>query len=148
MRYRLKQLYVTVIREDAPPPRRLSSPGAVALLARDLVARADDDREHFWAVCLDSQNRYLGHFEILVGGAAAAPVDAKVLFRQVLLAGATNLVAIHNHPSGDPTPSREDRALTRQLLDGAELLGLGFHDHVVVGNGTGQWVSMKQRGVL
>jgi len=59
-----------------------------------------------------------------------------------------NLVAIHNHPSGDPSPSREDRALTRQLVEGAELLGLGFHDHVVVGNASGQWVSMKQRGVI
>jgi hypothetical protein len=48
----------------------------------------------------------------------------------------------------DPTPSKEDVALTRQLVEGARLLGIRLHDHLVIGNGTGQWVSLAQRGLL
>jgi DNA repair protein RadC len=48
----------------------------------------------------------------------------------------------------DPTPSKEDVALTRQLAEGARLLGIRLHDHLVIGNGTGQWVSLAQRGLL
>lgn len=148
MRYRLTKLSITVIREGSPPPRTLNTPEEVAILAKDLVAQEDDDREHFWVVALDAQNRYIGHSEVSVGGATAAPVDAKIVFRHALLAGAVNLIAVHNHPSGDPTPSKDDKALTRRLVEGARLLDLGFHDHLIVGNGSGQWLSMAQHGML
>jgi len=65
-----------------------------------------------------------------------------------LRVGAASLILVHNHPSGDPTPSREDLRLTRQLADGARLLDLRLHDHLIIGNGTEQWVSLAQRGVL
>jgi DNA repair protein RadC len=68
--------------------------------------------------------------------------------RAALREGAAGLVLLHNHPSGDPTPSREDRRLTRQLADGARLLDLRLHDHIIIGNGTEQWVSLAQRGEL
>src|SRR3990172_6623615 len=55
---------------------------------------------------------------------------------------------VHNHPSGDPTPSRENLLLTRQLAEGARLLDLRLHDHLIIGNGTEQWVSLAQRGGL
>ena len=146
MRYRLTKLRVTVIREGAPPPRILSSPEDVVRLATEFANLEDDDREHFWAVCLDAKNRYLGHFEISAGGTSETPVDPKVVFRQALVAGAVHLILVHNHPSGDPTPSRADRALTRDLAEGAKLLGLGLHDHLIVGSGTGRWVSLAQQG--
>jgi DNA repair protein RadC len=62
--------------------------------------------------------------------------------------GAASLLLIHNHPSGDPAPSREDLKLTRQLADGANLLDLRLHDHVIIGNGTLRWISLAQRGQL
>ena len=55
---------------------------------------------------------------------------------------------MHNHPSGDPTPSREDVRLTRQLVEVGKLLDLPVHDHVIVGNGTDDWVSFAERGLL
>src|SRR5712691_11059085 len=114
-RYRLKLAAWTVVREPgAPSPRTLSSPTAVAELARDLLRDHDDDKEHFWAILLNAQNHYL----------------------------------VHNHPSGDPSPSREDLRLTRQLADAARLLDLTVHDHIIVGNGTGAWVSLAERGQM
>jgi DNA repair protein RadC len=62
--------------------------------------------------------------------------------------GAAHVILVHGHPSGDPTPSKEDVALTRQLAEGAGLLGIRIHDHVIVGHGTGNWVSLAQRGLL
>jgi DNA repair protein RadC len=55
-------------------------------------------------------------------------------------------LVVHNHPSGDPTPSREDLRLTQQLAEGAQLLDLRLHDHVIIGNGTERWVSLAQIG--
>jgi len=149
MRYRLKLATWIVEREPGQPsPRMLSAPAAVALLARDLLNTADDDKEHFWAIFLNSQNRYLLHTLISTGTQSASLVHPREVLGPALRAGAAALIVIHNHPSGDPTPSREDLRLTRQLADGARLLDLRLHDHLIIGNGTEQWVSLAQRGAL
>jgi DNA repair protein RadC len=62
--------------------------------------------------------------------------------------GAAHLILAHNHPSGDPTPSKEDVHLTRQLAEGARLLGLRVHDHIVIGSGATAYVSFATRGLL
>ena len=148
-RYRLKLATWTVIRESGQPsPRNLDGPPAVSVLAIDLTRGADDGREHFWAVLLNAQLGYLMHTEVSVGTLKASLVHPREVFGPALREGAASLVLIHNHPSGDPTPSREDIRLTRQLLDAGKLLDLPVHDHVIVGNGTGVWVSFAERGLL
>ena len=72
-------------------------------------------------------------------------VDRRVLFRAALLLGATSVVVAHNHPSGDSTPSPEDRALTRQLVAVGQMLDLQVHDHVILGR---EVYSFAQRGEL
>jgi DNA repair protein RadC len=126
----------------------LSSPEAAALLARDLLNTADDDKEHFWAIFLNSQNHYLMHTLASTGTLSASLVHPREVLGPALREGAAALILVHNHPSGDPTPSREDLRLTRQLADGARLLDLRLHDHLIIGNGTEQWVSLAQRGDL
>jgi DNA repair protein RadC len=78
----------------------------------------------------------------------ASLVHPREVLGPALREGAAALILVHNHPSGDPTPSREDLRLTRQLADGARLLDLRLHDHIIIGNGTEQWVSLAQRGGL
>ena len=149
MRYRLKLASWTVVREPGQPsPRILSSPQAVAQLGIDLVSASDDDKEHFWAIFLNSQNHYLMHTEVSVGTQSATVVHPREVLGPALREGAASLVLVHNHPSGDPTPSCEDLRLTRQLVDGAALLDLRLHDHLIIGNGTQIWVSLAQRGEL
>jgi DNA repair protein RadC len=148
-RYRLKLATWTVVREcGAPSPRTLSTPAAVAELARDLLREHDDDKEHFWVILLNAQNRYLLHTEVSVGTQSASLVHPREVLGPALREGATSVVLIHNHPSGDPTPSREDLRLTRQLRDAAALLDLNLHDHIIIGNGTASWVSMTERGLI
>jgi DNA repair protein RadC len=145
-RYRLKLATWTVMREPGrPSPRLLDQPDKVAELARNLIVAADDDKKHFWVVLLDAQNRYRLHFEASVGTQTAHPRE---VLGPALREGAVSVVLIHNHPSGDATPSREDLRLTRQLVDAATFLDIGIHDHIVIGNGTGAWVSFAHKGLL
>src|SRR5207247_2216976 len=120
-----------------PSPRKLDGPAVSSELARDLARDADDGREHFWAVLLDAQLRHLMHTEVSVGTLNASLVHPREVFGPALREGAASLVLIHNHPSGDPTPSREDIRLTRQLADAAQLVDLKIHDHRIVGDGSG-----------
>src|SRR5713226_5086371 len=117
-------------------------------LARDLLRDHDDDKEHFWAILLNTQNHYLMHTEVSIGTQSASLVHPREVLGPALREGAASLILIHNHPSGDPTPSREDLRLTRQIADGARLLDLRLHDHLIVGNGTDRWVSLAERGLL
>jgi DNA repair protein RadC len=149
MRYRLKLATWTVVREGHhAPPRILSSPEAAARLAMDVMEATDDDKEHFWVLLLNAQNHYLMHTEVSVGTQSATLVHPREVLGPAVREGASAIVLVHNHPSGDPTPSREDLRLTRQLRDGAQLLDLRLHDHLIIGNGTRIWISLAQRGDL
>lgn len=149
MRYRLKLATWTVVREPhQPSPRSLGSPEAAALFALDLLKTSDDDKEHFWTIFLNAQNHYLMHTEVSVGTQSASLVHPREVLGPALREGAASLILVHNHPSGDPTPSPEDLRLTRQLADGARLLDVKLHDHIIIGNGTGRWISLADRGQL
>ena len=145
--YRVRLLSLSVVREpDAGVSPLLSDPAAVAALFRQLMA--DDDREHFWALYLNSQNRLIAAHEVSVGTLSASLVHPREVFKPALLCGAASVIIGHNHPSGEPAPSQEDMRLTRQLAEAAKLLDLRLLDHVIIGSGTDQWVSLAQRGVL
>jgi DNA repair protein RadC len=88
-----------------------------------------------------------GYKVVATGGQAATTVDAKTLFRDALLLGAAAVVLAHNHPSGDPTPSRDDLRLTRQLTEAGKLLDIRVHDHLVLGAGA-RYVSLASLGRL
>jgi DNA repair protein RadC len=148
-RYRLRAAAWTVVREPGQPsPRTLNDPRAVAELAKDLVASCDDDKEHFWVILLNAQNRYLLHTEVSMGTQSASLVHPREVFGPALREGAASIILLHNHPSGDPTPSREDLRLTRQLVECGTMLDVPVHDHVVIGNGTFAWTSLAERGQL
>jgi len=149
MRYRLKTATWIVVREPtAPPARVLSNPAAVRELARDLLRDADDDREHCWLVLLNSQHHYRLSTLISVGTLNASLVHPREIFGPAVRYGAAALILLHNHPSGDPTPSREDIRLTRQLVECARVFDIHILDHVVIGNGTDAFTSFAERGLL
>ena len=121
---------------------------SAALFARDLIRDADDDKEHFWVVMLNTQNVYLLHTLVSTGTLSASLVHPREVFGPALREGAAAIILIHNHPSGDPTPSPEDKRLTRQLADGGRLLDIRVHDHIIVGNGTLAPRSLAESGEL
>ena len=88
------------------------------------------------------------HTEISVGIQTSSLVHPREVLGPALREGASAVILVHNHPSGDPTPSREDVRLTLQLRDSARIMDIRLHDHVVIGNGTLNWVSFSLRGLL
>jgi DNA repair protein RadC len=148
-RYRRREIRYTVVRDAAQDAyREIGCPQAAAALAAELVARHDDDREHFWVIFLNARNHYQGHHEVAMGGLTACMVEPREVLGPGLREGAAHLIVVHNHPSSDPTPSGEDIRLTATLAEGATLLGLRLHDHVIVGNGSLTWVSLAERGLV
>ena len=114
--------------EPAFTPVRSS--GDVAPIARTLIgARLT---ESLIVLALDSKNRILGFHEVARGSVTACPVQLSDVFRYPLIAGAASVIVAHNHPSGDVTPSAEDRAFTRRIVEAAALLGMRLLDHLVV----------------
>jgi DNA repair protein RadC len=106
----------------------------------------DLKKEVFRVVLLDAQNGLLKDVVVSEGTLSASLVHPREVFKPAILESAASLILVHNHPSGDPTPSKEDLRLTRQLVECARLLDLRIHDHLVVGRG--RFVSLAQRGVL
>jgi DNA repair protein RadC len=122
----------------------LSSPAEVHAAFGPIME--DLSREVFRVALLDAQNGLLRDVVVSVGTLSTTLVHPREVFRPALLEPTASLILLHNHPSGDPTPSREDVRLTRQLVESARLLDLRLHDHVVIGQGT--YVSMAERGII
>jgi DNA repair protein RadC len=106
----------------------------------------EPSKEIFRVALLDSQNGLLRDVQVSEGSLSASIVHPREVFRTAILEATAHLILVHNHPSGDPTPSKEDVHLTRQLVEGARLLGLRVHDHVIIGRGS--HVSLAQRGLI
>lgn len=116
--------------EPLVPGRPIRSPEAVD---RHFRARLCDDRqEAFRILLLDGRHHFLGEFLITRGTLTASLVHPREVFRPALLEAAAAMVLVHNHPSGDPSPSAEDREVTRRLVRSGELLGVRVVDHVIV----------------
>ena len=105
------------------------------------------DREQMVAILLDTKNGVNGLHVVSVGDLSSAVVHPREVFKAAILANAASLILAHNHPSGDPTPSPEDIAVTRRIAEAGELLGIELLDHVVVGHG-GRFVSLKEKGIF
>jgi DNA repair protein RadC len=148
-RYRLKLATWIVVRDaEAPSPRVLNHPDDVARLAMEFVKASDDDKEHSWVVLTNTRHHYLMHTEVSVGNQTASLVHPREVFGPAVREGAHSILLAHNHPSGDPAPSAEDRELTRRLKDCGTLMGIEVLDHVIVGNGSGRWFSFRDAGLL
>lgn len=148
-RYRLKLASWMVVREtDQPSPHVFNDPASAALFARELADAHDEDKERFWVILLNTKHRYLMHSEVSVGTLNASLVQPREVFGPAVREGACSVLLAHNHPSGDPTPSAEDRELTTRLKECGKLLGIEVLDHVIVGNGTGRWFSFRDVGGL
>ncbi len=110
-------------------------------------ARGDGTQERTGALYLNARNRLLRDDpEIYRGTLDRAVVEPREILKRALLANAAGVILYHNHPSGDPAPSREDREFTRRLASAAESVGLRLLDHIVVGHGG--CVSFREAGLM
>jgi DNA repair protein RadC len=132
-----------------PARERVESPPDVWALLGPEMSRLT--RESLRAILLDTKLRLIRVEEISLGSLNEAMGHPREVFRPALLYAAFGLIVVHNHPSGDPNPSEADLRLTQRLKHGAELLGLQFVDHVILGNSEGgrsPWFSFREACLL
>ena len=140
-------MYVCDLTRKALPASGREAIGSPADVYRMLKRRLGRrQREHFLALLLDARNGVLGIETVSIGTLNAALVHPREVFRPAILQCAAALLLAHNHPSGDPTPSEEDVAITRRLASVGELHGIAVLDHVVVC--AGAYVSFRERKLL
>ncbi|HYE96471.1 MAG TPA: DNA repair protein RadC [Rubricoccaceae bacterium] len=106
----------------------------------------DLKREVFVVVFLNTANVILGDHTVSEGGLAASIVEPRAVFQRAVLENAAAVICLHNHPSGNPEPSREDVALTKQLVEAGKLMGIPVHDHLVIAGRT--YTSLAERGLM
>lgn len=103
-------------------------------------------REHFKIAMLDTKNHIIGVEEISVGNLNSSIVHPREVFKEAIRRSSSSIILVHNHPSGDPTPSREDINITRRLTECGELLGIKVLDHIIIGDM--KHISLKETNVL
>jgi len=103
------------------------------------------EQEQLRVILLDTKNRVLSTPTIYVGSLNTSMIRVGELFREAIRANCASLIVVHNHPSGDPTPSPEDVAVTRQIVEAGTLLDIDVLDHLVIGRQ--RFVSLKERGL-
>jgi len=105
----------------------------------------DYDREHAEVIFLDTKNNVIGINVTAVGSLSECHVDMRNVFKAAIILNAASIIFVHNHPSGDPTPSPEDVRITEMMIEAGKVLMISVMDHVVIGNG--KFVSLKERGL-
>jgi DNA repair protein RadC len=129
---------------ESPDERpAINSPAEAAALVQYEMSGLE--QEHLRVILLDTRNRVLDIVEIYRGSVNSSQVHIGEVFKPAIRRNATAIIVIHNHPSGDPTPSPDDVAVTRAILQAGKLLDIDVLDHMVIGQG--RWVSLKERGL-
>lgn len=142
---RIKAALNLGLRLNLPNEERptINSPAdAAALVQHDMSLL---EKEHLRTLLLDRRNRVLEIVEVYQGSVNSSQVRVGEIFQAAVGRMASALVVVHNHPSGDPTPSPDDVAVTRAIVQAGKLLDIEVLDHLVIGQG--RWVSLKERGM-
>ncbi|MEP0548788.1 MAG: JAB domain-containing protein [Rhodothermales bacterium] len=141
-------LYTTrLVREGEftfPNREQVTTPADVAAVLREYFR--DRDREEFLVCLLDTANTLIGLHVASVGGLSASIVEPRQVFKTAILANAAAIIVAHQHPSGNPEPSREDVKVTKQLVEAGKLMGIPIHDHIIC-HDCG-FTSLAERGLL
>ncbi|MEM6335902.1 MAG: DNA repair protein RadC [Bacteroidota bacterium] len=106
----------------------------------------DLKKEIFKVVMLNTANVVLGDYTVSEGGLAASIVEPRAVFHRAILENAASLICLHNHPSGNPEPSRQDVQVTKQLVEAGRLMGIPVHDHLIIAGRT--FTSLAERGLM
>lgn len=104
------------------------------------------DREHFLSLLLNTKNRVITIDEVSVGTLNSSSVHPRELFRGAIKRSAASVILVHNHPSGDTTPSKDDLEVTRRLCDVGRIIGIDVLDHIIIGDNN--FVSIKSEGLM
>lgn len=133
-----------IVLEEAKDKRKITSPlDIVDFFMTDL---SGFKREHFKITMLDTKNNIIGIEEVSIGNLNSSIVHPREVFKQAIKRSSSSIILVHNHPSGDPTPSREDINITKRLVECGDLLGIRVLDHIIIGDR--KHISLKEMDIL
>ena len=126
--------------------RFMNSPDKVAMLAKGFLRMHEETEEYLYMLCLNTKLMLTGVFELSHGNVNSSIVGIREMFQKALLANAVNIIVIHNHPSGNSTPSREDITITQRMVEAGTLVGVDVLDHIIVVRDG--YCSLKEKGYI
>ena len=147
---KIENVRIKLVRESAGLycNNYISSPEDAAEIAAKFFEDMATDREVFAVMLLNTKNRVIGINVVSVGSLTASVVHPREVFKAACLANATNIILTHNHPSGDPAPSKEDISITSRLVQAGRLMDIPVLDHIIIGDGTGRSMSFKASDLI
>ena len=139
--FELTRRLANTMPEDRPSIR---SPEDAAILVMGEMRHLD--REHFWALLLNTKNRVIAREVISIGTLNSSAVHPRELFKAAIRRSAAAVILVHNHPSEDPTPSQQDIDVTKRMMEAGNIVGISVLDHLVIGDN--RFVSLKAKGLM
>lgn len=149
---RVKAVQLSCISELAKRLARASYEDTISFLDPPTIARyymedmRHEKQEIMKLLMLNSKSKLLGETDVSKGTVNASLVTPRELFIEALQKNAVSIILLHNHPSGDPTPSKEDMLTTKRILDAGALIGIELLDHIIIGNNC--YMSFREKGLL
>jgi DNA repair protein RadC len=141
-------LSLQTLTSSAWPPLPVGSLASAEEVGSVYTARLGNLRhEVMLAVALDGRNHILEELMLASGGAHGCALTARDVFRPLVRVGACGVILVHNHPSGDPKPSREDIAMTQVVVEAGSILSVPLLDHIIIGARGGGWASLFELGI-
>lgn len=125
--------------------RKISSPDDAQYLCRRFLDELD--REQLIVVSLDTKNQPTSINVASIGSLNSSIVHPREVFKVAILSNANSIIIAHNHPSGDPTPSKEDISITQRLKEAGKLIGIDLIDHIIIGEEK-RFISLKEKGLV
>lgn len=125
--------------------RKMNSPEKVAILAKQVLRLHEQTEEYLYMMCLNNKCEMTSVFELSHGNVNSSIVGIREMFQKALLANAVSVIVMHNHPSGDCTPSVEDINITKRMIEAGKLIGVQVLDHLVIGE---KYCSLKDKGYV
>lgn len=144
---RIEVVKVQVVREKImyyEGSKTIRTPRDVADVVREYIG--NEDREHFVLMMLSTKNAINAIHTVSIGNLDSSLVHPREVFKAAIVANAASIIVGHNHPSGDPTPSKEDLIITQRLVEAGKLIGIEVLDHVILGDML--YTSIKEQGLM
>lgn len=131
---------------NIPELTSIKSPDNVAEFATEYLTMHELPEEFLYMVCLNTKNKIIGVFELSHGNVNSSIFGVREMFQKALLANAVSIILLHNHPSGDCTPSSEDIKATERAIEAGKIVGVDVLDHIIIGDR--DFISLRQKGYI
>lgn len=125
----------------------INKPEDVQQYAINVLELDERTEEVMGMLIVNAKNRVLGVFIVSIGSLSSSIVHPREVFKRAIIKNASGIVLFHNHPSGNPEPSRDDIEITKRIVDGGKILGISVFDHIIIGENN-KYVSLKEKGEM